>query len=73
MLCAVAELYQQWWQDAGIDVQIQQVEQSKLIANALLGDPAFNAFGWRNHAGFVLDTQKFWWDFDNALHWASWR
>lgn len=62
-----AELIQQFWQAAGVDVEVQQVEQSKLITNALLGDPAFNAFGWRNHAGLVLDTQKFWWDADNAL------
>ena len=29
------------------------IEQSKLITNALLGSPEFDAFGWRNHAGLV--------------------
>ena len=37
------------------------VEQSKLILDALLGSPDFEAFGWRNHAGLVVDTQNQWW------------
>jgi len=62
-----AELTVGWWKAAGADVTIQQIEQSKLITNALLGDDAFNAFGWRNHAGLVLDNQYFWWHSSSAL------
>jgi ABC-type transport system substrate-binding protein len=62
----VAQLLQQWWNDAGADVQILQLEQSKLITNALLGDPQFMAFNWRNHAGLVFDNQYFWWNSVNA-------
>jgi ABC-type transport system substrate-binding protein len=61
-----AQLFQQWWNDAGADVQILQLEQSKLITNALLGDPQFMAFDWRNHAGIVLDNQYIWWNSANA-------
>jgi peptide/nickel transport system substrate-binding protein len=63
----VAQLLQQWWQDAGAEVEIVQLEQSKLITNALLGDPQFMAFGWRNHSGYVLDNQYFWWHSSQAL------
>jgi ABC-type transport system substrate-binding protein len=63
----VAQLLQQWWTDAGADVQIVQIEQSKLITNALIGDPQFMAFGWRNHAGLLFDQQRFWWHTEDAL------
>jgi ABC-type transport system substrate-binding protein len=56
-----AQLLQAWWEEAGADVEIVQLEQAKLITNALLGDDAFMAFGWRNHGGFVLDQQYVWW------------
>ena len=49
------------WGQVGVDVVIDQIEQSKLINNALFGDPAFDAFGWRNHAGLFVDQQYFWW------------
>jgi peptide/nickel transport system substrate-binding protein len=49
------------WGQIGVDVTIDQIEQSKLINNALFGDPAFDAFGWRNHAGIFVDQQYFWW------------
>jgi ABC-type transport system substrate-binding protein len=61
-----AELYKQWWTAAGVDVELQPVEQQKLILNALVGDPSFDAFGWRNHAGLLLDNQYFWWHGKNA-------
>ena len=61
-----AQIIQQWWQDAGVDVQVAQIEQQKLILNALLGDPAFNAFGWRNHSGRVVDSQYVWWSSSTA-------
>ncbi len=63
----IAQLVQQWWQDAGAEVEIVQLEQSKLITNALLSDPQFMAFGWRNHSGYVLDNQYFWWHSSQAL------
>lgn len=49
------------WGDVGVDVTIDQIEQSTLINNALFGSPDFDAFGWRNHAGLFVDAQYFWW------------
>jgi peptide/nickel transport system substrate-binding protein len=49
------------WGDVGVEVVIDQIEQSTLITNALFGSPDFDAFGWRNHAGIFLDQQYFWW------------
>ncbi|HWM20683.1 MAG TPA: ABC transporter substrate-binding protein [Ilumatobacteraceae bacterium] len=49
------------WGAIGVDISINQIEQSTLINNALFGDPLFGAFGWRNHAGFFVDQQYFWW------------
>jgi peptide/nickel transport system substrate-binding protein len=60
------QLLQQWWNDAGADVSVQAVEQSKLITNALVGDPSFNAFSWRNHAGNYFEYQTVWWSSANA-------
>lgn len=56
-----AQYYQEIWGEIGIDVTVDQIEQSKLINNALFGDPAFDAFGWRSHAGLIVDQQSFWW------------
>lgn len=56
-----AQYLQSAWGAVGIDVTIDQIEQSKLINNALFGDAAFDAFGWRNHAGIFVDQQYFWW------------
>jgi ABC-type transport system substrate-binding protein len=56
-----AQYLQGVWGEVGVDVTIDQIEQSKLINNALFGDPAFDAFGWRNHAGIFVDQQYFWW------------
>jgi ABC-type transport system substrate-binding protein len=49
------------WAEIGVDISINQIEQSTLINNALFGDPLFGAFGWRNHAGLYVDQQYFWW------------
>ena len=49
------------WGAIGVNVTIDQIEQSTLINNALFADPAFDAFGWRNHAGLFVDSQYFWW------------
>lgn len=58
---AVADFLQQAWSEIGVDVRQQTIEQSQLILAALLGDPTFEAFGWRNHAGLWVDTQNSWW------------
>ena len=49
------------WGAIGVNVVIDQIEQSTLITNALFADEAFDAFGWRNHAGIFVDQQYFWW------------
>ncbi len=60
-----AQLYQQFWEDIGIDVTLDQIEQGSFIGLALTGD--FEAFGWRNHAGFDPDQQNIWWNSENAV------
>lgn len=55
------------WGEVGVEVNIDQIEQSTLITNALLGLPAFEMFGWRNHAGLFADSQYFWWHGSAAL------
>lgn len=62
-----AQYLQKIWGDIGVDVTVTQIEQSKLITNALTGDEAFEAFGWRNHAGLFVDQQTFWWASSAAL------
>jgi peptide/nickel transport system substrate-binding protein len=62
-----AQLIQQWWTDAGVNVEVNQIEQQKIILDALLGDPNFNAFGWRNHGGPLIDNQYVWWHSSLAL------
>lgn len=64
---ATAQYIQAAWGEVGVDVTIDQMEQSKLINNALFGDPAFDAFGWRNHAGLYADNQYFWWHSSAAI------
>jgi 4-phytase/acid phosphatase/peptide/nickel transport system substrate-binding protein len=61
------QLLQQWWSEAGVDVQLVAIEQSKLITDALLGDPSFMAFAWRNNAGNVFEQQYIWWSSTTAL------
>jgi ABC-type transport system substrate-binding protein len=58
---AQADYLQSAWSAIGVDVTETTTEQSKLITNALLGAPDFEAFGWRNHAGIYVDTQNQWW------------
>ena len=62
----VAQAQQQFFKEAGFDdVQISQIEQAKYILTALQG--TFQAFQWRNHGGYDLDSQYIWWTSDNAL------
>ncbi len=46
-------------------MQISQIEQAKYILTALQGN--FQAFQWRNHGGYDMDSQLIWWDSSNAL------
>jgi peptide/nickel transport system substrate-binding protein len=60
-----AEVNQRFWQDVGIDVNLDQIEQGQFISRALQGD--FEAFDWRNHGSIDPDAQRAWWISDNAL------
>ena len=62
----IAQAQQEFFKQAGFDdVQITQIEQAKYILTALQG--TFQAFQWRNHGGYDLDSQYIWWTADNAL------
>ncbi len=61
-----AELIMGYWNEIGVDVTDQTVPQSDFITLALFGDPAFEAFLWRNHAGALVSDQYFWWHSTNA-------
>ena len=56
----IAQQQQQWWLEAGFDeVTIDQIDQASYILTAGLGN--FQVFQWRNHGGFDLDQQYYWW------------
>ena len=57
-----AQFLQRAWEDIGVEVEIDQTEQSVFITDALVGSPDFGAFGWRGHAGLYVDTQNHWWN-----------
>jgi peptide/nickel transport system substrate-binding protein len=57
-----AQFLQRAWEDIGVEVEIDQTEQSVFITDALVGSPDFGAFGWRGHAGLYVDTQSHWWN-----------
>ena len=62
---ATAELLQQMWSEAGIDVTIAQFEQGEFITNAINGQ--FEVFTWRNHGGGTNpDTDRVWMHSDTA-------
>jgi peptide/nickel transport system substrate-binding protein len=61
----IAEIIQSGMTDAGFDVDVAQSELGALITNALVGDPSFDMFDWRSHAGF-LDNQYVWWSSETA-------
>lgn len=64
---ATAQYLQEVWGSIGVDVNIDQIEQSTLITNALTGAENFEAFLWRNHAGLLVDNQNFWWNSKSIL------
>ena len=59
-----AELYQQFWEEVGMEVSIDQIEQSEFILQALQGN--FEAFGWRNHGFPDPDQNLVWWTSETA-------
>lgn len=50
------------WAAIGVDVNIDEMEQSEFITAAVLGADTFDAFGWRGHSGFFVDGQSHWWN-----------
>ena len=58
-LLALAELTKEQDAKAGINVNIQQVDQATMISIALAGNFQFEA--WRNHPQADPDTQYVWW------------
>lgn len=58
------QLDQAYWKAVGIEVPLNQVEQSTYINLALAGD--FHAFRWRNHWGSDPSMQSLWWTSDNS-------
>ena len=54
-----AELLAQMWEICGLDIQIDQLDQSALIRNAIMGN--FQVNMWRNHDGISLATERVWW------------
>jgi peptide/nickel transport system substrate-binding protein len=52
------------WEEAGMSVDLNQIEQAQYINTAIARD--FQAFGWRNHPGSDADTQYVWWHCDNG-------
>ena len=58
---AQAAFLEDSWKAAGVEVNIDQQEQSEYITNAVFGSDEFDAFGWRNHSGFFVDGQTHWW------------
>jgi peptide/nickel transport system substrate-binding protein len=58
------QVIQGYWQAAGIDADLNQVEQGQYILDAAFGD--FEIFAWRNHGGFDPDQQNVWWHSDSS-------
>jgi peptide/nickel transport system substrate-binding protein len=54
-----AELLQEQWAEAGIEVDLVPIAQSELITTAISGN--FQSIGWRNHPGGDPDTQYVFW------------
>jgi len=58
----VAELLKGYWEQIGVSTTIDVVPQDQFITLALLGDPSYFIYGWRNHAGLKIDQQNYWWN-----------
>lgn len=64
-----AELLESMWEAVGIDVVIEQIDQSRYIGGALVGD--FEAYFWRQHSGLDPDEQLVWWSSRTAADYGS--
>ena len=60
-----AELLASMWGECGIDVEIDQVDQSQLISNAIAG--SFQLMIWRQHTGQHVEGERIWWHSDNSV------
>jgi ABC-type transport system substrate-binding protein len=60
-----AQLLQDMWKQAGLNVSIKQVEQSQFILNALQG--SYQAYGWRQFGEPDPDADFIWWSSTTAL------
>jgi peptide/nickel transport system substrate-binding protein len=59
-----AELLKDMWEQAGIEVSLDQIPQGDFINQAIGGN--FQVFGWRNHSGADPDQQYVWWTTENT-------
>lgn len=60
-----AELLKAMWEEAGIGVSIDTIEQSQFIILALTGQ--FQSFGWRNHGRPDPVFEDIWWSSETAI------
>jgi peptide/nickel transport system substrate-binding protein len=58
------QVIQGYWEAAGVETDLNQVEQGQYILDAAFGD--FELFSWRNHGGYDADQQNHWWHSDAA-------
>jgi peptide/nickel transport system substrate-binding protein len=58
------QVIQGFWREAGVEANLNQVEQGSFIAEAAFGN--FEVFTWRNHGGFDPDMQHVWWHSDSS-------
>jgi peptide/nickel transport system substrate-binding protein len=58
------QIIQGYWEEVGIETELNQVEQGQYILDAAFGN--FEIFGWRNHGGFDPDMQNVWWHSDST-------
>jgi peptide/nickel transport system substrate-binding protein len=58
------QVIQGYWEAAGVETNLNQVEQGQYILDAAFGE--FEVFAWRNHGGFDPDQQNVWWHSDSA-------
>lgn len=59
-----AELLKEMWENAGVSVSLDTVEQGQFIFLALGGN--FQAFGWRNHGRPDPVLEDLWWSSETA-------
>jgi peptide/nickel transport system substrate-binding protein len=58
------QVIQGFWEEAGVETNLNQVEQGQYILDAAFGE--FEVFAWRNHGGYDPDQQNHWWHSQSA-------